>query len=105
MAGDRIDYAADGAAAVEQRRGSFDHFEFFQIQNIYRFGVISRLKAERADSIPVFKDEHAISVKTSDHRPRCARSESTLGHTKLDDPAPRPVIVDSSRRAQPQSAR
>ena len=52
-------------AAVEQRGRAFDYFKLLKVQNIYRLCVISRLKAERPDSVAILQYEHAISIKPS----------------------------------------
>src|SRR5438034_4433219 len=67
---DPVDYAADGIVAVEQRGRASDDFQFFEIHDIHRLRVISRLKAEGPDTISVLQDEHAVPVEAAQDGPR-----------------------------------
>ena len=51
MLGYRINYTSDRAAAVEQRRGTLNHFDFLEAQKIDGFGVISGLEAEQRQEV------------------------------------------------------
>ena len=78
VAGDRVDYASDRIASVEQRCGSFDDLNSFDRQDIDRLGMIARLETKSADAIAVLQHEHAIAIKTANHGTRGSRSETSF---------------------------
>ncbi len=66
---DDIDHAADGAAAVEQRRGTADDLDALDEKRLHAYGVVGACHRgiERADA--VFEQTDPISAQPADDRP------------------------------------
>lgn len=66
---ERVDYAADGAAAVEQRSGASDDFDAIDVHRIQRYGVIigQRRSVQRADAVA--QQANPIAVQATNDRP------------------------------------
>ena len=80
---DRVDEAADGVRAVEQRRRAADDLDALDAVRVDRDPVVARLAGEVAGAHAVFENEHTVAVETPDDGPFRARPETADRNARL----------------------
>ena len=81
--GDGVDHAADGRAAVKQRRGTLHNLQPLQAQRVDGFPVVSRLGRDAPRRHAVLHDEHTVPVEAANDGARGAGAETALGDARL----------------------